>query len=121
MADALCVNSGLIKLAANNLGEEGIKLICDALKVNKTITELNICGATFKSDNIDNIGGPAGAKHIADMLLVNGVLTSVRATLLNSVCMPCSDLCSPNPCFVFEAQPLRQFPSTRGGSSVGVL
>ena len=59
-----------LSLASNDLKEEGTKAICEALKQNKTLKELDL------SDN--NIGrGAAGAKHVADMLGVNGALTEV--------------------------------------------
>ena len=53
--------------------EEGAKSICDALKVNKTVTELDLSGDWRGS----NIGGAAGAKHVADMLLVSSSLTNL--------------------------------------------
>ncbi len=71
VADMLGVNGALTKmsLAENKLGEEGTKAICEALKQNKTLKELDLSGS--------NIGGAAGAKHVADMLGVNGGLTSL--------------------------------------------
>ena len=72
LALGLAANSALTKLslASTFLGEEGTKAICEALKQNKTLKELDL------SDN--NIGrGAAGAKHVADMLGVNGALTEV--------------------------------------------
>ena len=56
------------------LGKEGIKAICEALEQNKTLKELDISGAKYRS----NIGGSAGAKHVAKMLGVNGGLTSIN-------------------------------------------
>lgn len=75
MADALCANSGLtiISLAENHLGKEGTKFVCDALKDNQTLKELDMSGGAK-----GNIGGAAGAEHVADMLRVNSGLTSVR-------------------------------------------
>jgi hypothetical protein len=72
VADMLHVNGVLTKLslAWNKLEEEGTKAICEALKQNKTLKELDLSG-----DN--TIGGEAGAKHVADMLGVNGGLTSL--------------------------------------------
>ena len=58
-----------ISLARNRLGEDGTKAICEALKVNKTLKELDVNGS---------IGGSAGAKHVADMLMVNGGLTKME-------------------------------------------
>jgi hypothetical protein len=57
-----------LSLAWNKLGEEGTEAICEALKQNRTLKELDMSGR-------DNIGGEAGAKHVADMLGVNGGLT----------------------------------------------
>ena len=72
IADALRVNGGLTKLslARNHLEEEGTKAICEALEQNTTLKELDIRGS--------NIGGSAGAKHVAKMVGVNGALTEVR-------------------------------------------
>ena len=69
VAKMLGINGGLTKisLARNKLGEKSTKVICEALKQNKTLKELNLSGS--------NIGGAAGAKHVADMLGVNGALT----------------------------------------------
>jgi len=69
------VTGGLTKisLARNKLGEEGTKAICEALKQNKTLKELKLSGYMGS-----NIGGAAGAKHVADMLGVNGELTIVE-------------------------------------------
>jgi hypothetical protein len=49
------------------LGEEGTKAIGEALKQNKTLKELDLSGY--------NIVRAAGAKHVANMLGVNGGLT----------------------------------------------
>ena len=77
IASLICVNGGLTKmsLAKNVLGEEGTKAICEALEQNKTLKELDISGAEYKG----NIGGSAGAKHVAKMLGANGGLTKVPA------------------------------------------
>jgi hypothetical protein len=74
VANMLLVNGGLTKisLARNKLGEEGTKAICEALKQNKTLKELKLSGYMGS-----NIGGAAGAKHVADMLGVNSGLTSL--------------------------------------------
>ena len=70
-ADALRVNGGLTKMSlAHTDLEEGTKAICEALKQNKTLKELDLSG--YK-----NIGGEAGAKHVADMLGVNNALTNI--------------------------------------------
>ncbi|KOO21250.1 protein nlrc3 [Chrysochromulina tobinii] len=72
IADALRVNGALTKLslAHNNLGEEGTKAICEALEQNTTLKELDIRDS--------DIGGSAGAKHVAKMVGVNGALTNVE-------------------------------------------
>jgi len=57
-----------LSLARSRLGEEGTKAICEALKQNKTLKELDLSGQR-------TIGGEAGAKHVSDMLGVNGGLT----------------------------------------------
>ena len=76
LACVLPVMSSLTKLslARNELGEEGTKAICEALEQNKTLKELDISGLFGNS----NIGGPAGVKHVAKMLGVNGVLTKCK-------------------------------------------
>eukprot|EP00900_Chrysochromulina_parva_P004893 jgi/Chrpa1/14404/Chrysochromulina_OHIO_Genome00021981-RA len=77
LADAMRVNGGLTKLslAQNKLEEEGTKAICEALEQNTTLKELDISGDRYGQSNI---GGTAGAKHVAKMLGVNGSLTSVK-------------------------------------------
>jgi hypothetical protein len=78
-----------LSLAQNKLGEEGTKFLCDALVGNNTLKELDLSGesscvgqycrpiAGFVGQYGTNIGGTAGAKHVANMLLVNGGLTSI--------------------------------------------
>ena len=76
IASLIGVNGGAltkISLACNCLGEDGTKAICEALKVNKTLKELDMSGGRES-----NIGGSAGAQHVASMLAVNGVLTSLN-------------------------------------------
>jgi len=74
IANAIRVNGALTKLslAQNGLEEEGTKAICEALEQNTTLMELDLSGG-YPSFN--NIGGAAGAKHVAKMLGVNGALT----------------------------------------------
>ena len=76
IADALRVTGSLTKLslAQNKLEEEGTKAICKALEQNTTLKELDISGDWRAS----NIGGPAGVKHVAKMLGVNGGLTKIE-------------------------------------------
>jgi Ran GTPase-activating protein (RanGAP) involved in mRNA processing and transport len=74
VAKMLGVNGGLTKLslAQNNLEEAGTKTICEALEQNTTLKELDISGHEYS-----NIGGSAGAKHVAKMVRVNGALTKL--------------------------------------------
>ncbi len=77
----------MLSLAKNRLGEGGTKAICEALEQNRTLKKLDISGSEYKqvARNLssclldgeceDNIGGSAGAKHVAKMLGVNGGLT----------------------------------------------
>ena len=44
------------------------------MKVNKTLQVLDVNASSVSGGEI----GPEGAKYVADMLLVNGSLTSVR-------------------------------------------
>ena len=76
IANALKVHASVTKisLAANQLGEEGTKVICAALKANETLKELDLSG---DADAGSNIGESAGAKHVADMLSANASLTSL--------------------------------------------
>ena len=80
LAPAIAANGGLTKisLAANKLEEEGAKAICEALKVNKTLKELDMSGDRVEGSNI---GKAAGAKNLADMLTVNGGLTSLNVDI----------------------------------------
>jgi Ran GTPase-activating protein (RanGAP) involved in mRNA processing and transport len=79
IAEALRVNGGLTKLslAKNKLGEEGTKFLCDALVGNNTLKELDLSGDSSFRGTSSNIGGTAGAKRVANLLLVNGGLTRV--------------------------------------------
>ena len=76
VADMLNGTASLTKisLARNNLGEEGTRLICDAVKHNTTIKELDLSGGY---PLFNNIGRAAGAKHVADMLIGTPSLTSI--------------------------------------------
>ena len=78
IASLISVNGALTKLslAQNKLEEEGTKAICEALEQNTTLKELDISG-DHNGSNI-NIGGRAGAKHVAKMLGVNGALTKIE-------------------------------------------
>ena len=66
-----------LSLAKNKLGEEGTKFLCDALVGNNTLKELDLSGDCSGSGSGSNIGGTASAKHVANMLLVNGALTKL--------------------------------------------
>jgi hypothetical protein len=74
IADALRGSLTKMSLAENKLEEEGTKAICEALEQNKTLKELDISGGHHSGSNI---GGLAGAKHVAKMLGVNGGLTAL--------------------------------------------
>ena len=63
---------GSRRVVSLNATGAGTKSICDALKGNKTLEELDLSGDGWSS----NIGGPAGAKHVAE-LLVTGELTKI--------------------------------------------
>ena len=75
IASLISVNGALTKLslARNRLGDKGIKAICEALEQNTTLKELDISGGRYDI----NIGGSAGAKHVAKMVGVNGGLTAL--------------------------------------------
>jgi hypothetical protein len=80
VAKMVRANGALTKLslATNKLEEKGTKAICKALEQNTTLKELDISGFFRISDIFEgysNIGGTAGAKHVAKMLGVNGALT----------------------------------------------
>jgi Ran GTPase-activating protein (RanGAP) involved in mRNA processing and transport len=75
VAAMVAVTGGLTKISIskNKLGEEGTKAICEAIEQNTTLKELDISGRFGEG----NIGGSAGAKHVAKMLGINGALTQV--------------------------------------------
>jgi hypothetical protein len=78
LAAAMCINGALTKLSlakVDKLGRECTKFLCDALVCNNTLKELDLSGGTSLGGFRSNIGGTAGAKHVAKMLLVNGALT----------------------------------------------
>ena len=52
-------------------------MICEALKGNETLKELDLSGDGVYG--ISNIGGPAGAKHVANMLSASASLTKLDA------------------------------------------
>ena len=95
IASLISVNGGLMKLllAKNKLGEEGTKFLCDALVGNNTLKELDLSGDSSFRGTGSNIGGTAGAKHVANMLLVNGALTSIDLRG-NKLCGIWTDRCS---------------------------
>jgi hypothetical protein len=70
IADALRVNTTLteLNLRGNDVGEEGAKALADALKVNTTLTELDI--------SCDYMGDE-GAKALADALKINKTVTKL--------------------------------------------
>jgi hypothetical protein len=73
IADALRVNGGLTELSiyGNNVGDEGVDAICEAIKSNKDTKLLSLNG-------IGNNGiGPVGANIVAAMVAVTDALTRV--------------------------------------------
>ena len=73
---SLFFNSALksANLGLNDIGDEGVIAISEALKTNSTLTELML----ESSRNSKNKIGPAGAQALADMLKVNSALTSLN-------------------------------------------
>jgi hypothetical protein len=71
LADALKVNSTItsINLSYNNVDVDGAKALADALKVNSTITSIDLS---------DNNVGDDGAKALADAIKVNSTITSIN-------------------------------------------
>jgi hypothetical protein len=95
LAMMLPINGALTKLslAKNKWGEEGAKFLCDALVGNDTLKELDLSGDQGVFGSGSNIGGTAGAKHVANMLLVNGALTEVRwPSVFGPQIVTCSEL-----------------------------
>ena len=81
IANDLAVTTSMTKisLAGNCLGEEGTKSICEAVKASTMLKDLDLGGRSDFGTTTSNIDGAAGARHVADMLLVTTSLTSVRA------------------------------------------
>ena len=73
LAESLTVNRALksADLSDNNIGTDGIRALCDALKTNKSLDSLTIQNRW--GTQID----AAGAQLIADMLVVNSSLNSL--------------------------------------------
>ena len=63
-----------LDLSNNNIGNDGVKPICEALKQNKTLKVLDLNASKVSGGEI----GPVGAKYIAEMLAFNASLTEVR-------------------------------------------
>jgi hypothetical protein len=76
LADALKVNSTItsINLSNNNVGVDGAKALAAALKVNSTITSINL-----SNNNV----GVDGAKALADALKDNSTITSISLSYNN--------------------------------------
>ena len=70
IADALRVNGGLtaLDLSLNNLDDEGVSAVCEAIQSNK---ETKLASLNFRQNNI----GPVGANALAAMVAVTGSLT----------------------------------------------
>jgi len=75
IADALRVNGALTSLAISNnrMGDDGVKPICEALRQNSSLKALDLNASQTSGGEI----GPQGAQYLADLLSVNGALTSV--------------------------------------------
>ena len=73
IADALRVNGGLtaLDLSFNNLNNEGVSAVCEAIQSNK---ETKLSSLNFGYNGI----GPVGANAVAAMVVVTGSLTEVR-------------------------------------------
>ena len=61
-------------LGLNDIGDEGVIAISEALKTNSTLTELGLDSWSRSTNKI----GPAGAQALADMLKVNRPLTALN-------------------------------------------
>src|SRR5215475_4840976 len=86
----------------NSIGDEGGKALAEALKVNSTLTQLNLscmssfCGWIYVcilwfdlADNlwiIDNSIGDEGGKALAEALKVNSTLTQLNLECMSSFC-----------------------------------
>jgi len=76
LADAFRVNGALTSLdiSNNRMGDDGVKLICEALKQNSSLKVLDLNASYTRGGEI----GPQGAQYLVDMLSVNGGLTSIK-------------------------------------------
>ena len=61
----------------NDIGDEGVIAISEALKTNSTLTELMLDSTWHSKNKI----GPAGAQALADMLKVNSPLMDLNLSL----------------------------------------
>ena len=61
-------------LGMNDIGDEGVIAISEALKTNSTLTELGLDSLSRSTNKI----GPAGAQALAHMLKVNSALVSLN-------------------------------------------
>ena len=73
IADALRVNGGLtaLDLSSNNLKDEGVSAVCEAIQSNK---ETKLSSLNFGHNRI----GPVGANAVAAMVAVTGALTEME-------------------------------------------
>ena len=76
LADALCVTASVTRLLLkdNNWGAQGAQHLSEALKVNKSVTELDISNSEQRSSGDIRA---EGAKYIAEMLSVNASVTKL--------------------------------------------
>ena len=72
LAPGLAANGGLtaLDLSFNNLNDEGVSAVCEAIQSNK---ETKLSSLNMGTNNI----GPVGAKSVAAMVVVTGSLTMV--------------------------------------------
>ena len=73
LAPALAANGGLtaLDLSSNNLKDEGVSAVCEAIQSNK---ETKLTSLYFRGNGI----GPVGANAVAAMVAVTGGLTKIE-------------------------------------------
>ena len=73
MADALRVNGTLtaLNLSSNRLNDEDVSAVCKAIQSNK---ETKLASLNFKDNGI----GPVGANAVAAMVAATGALTKIE-------------------------------------------
>jgi len=69
LSEAMLSSATELDLQGNRLGDEGVKVVADVLKLNQTLRSLKLQG--------NNIG-PKGAKALADGIVVNNTVHSIN-------------------------------------------